>query len=145
MACIEWNDKYELGINQLDEHHRCLFGIFNNIYECCLNNNQDGVMELVLEELINYSIYHCSEEELLMQDNDYPEQQKHMQEHDVFIRQIARFQQDLLEGNGLLSMEMTQFLSTLLADHIQDFDRKLHAYLISKGDFPSNPSLPGRQ
>jgi hemerythrin len=133
MPCIEWDDRYELGIERLDEHHQRLVGILNTIYESCLDYHQEGNLEMILEELIDYAGYHFAAEEQLMQNNGYPEQRIHTKEHDMFTRQIAHFQQDLFDGKGLLALEMVKFLGTWLIHHILDVDRKLCTYLAAKG------------
>ena len=129
---MEWNESYELGISQLDEHHRHLVGLLKSAYESCLDDDPAESFETILKLLSNYASYHFSVEERLMLDNGYPEQQAHTKMHDLFIRQIARFQLDLFAGKGLLAMEMMVFLGKWLIDHILDVDRKLYIYLAAK-------------
>jgi len=132
MPCIEWTEKFELGISQLDEHHRHLVDILNNIYDCYQDENHETVLENVLEELLKYTQYHFSAEEQLMQDTNYPARREHTMEHDMFTRQIAQFEQDLFDGKGLLALEMIQFLGTWLLRHIIDVDKKFGIYLAAR-------------
>lgn len=132
MSCIEWDEEFELGISQLDEHHRRLIDILNSTYDCYQNDNHEEALVNILEELLNYTQYHFSAEEQLMQDSNYPARREHTMEHDMFTRQIAQFQQDLVDGKGLLAMEMIQFLGTWLLHHIIDVDKKFGIYLAAR-------------
>jgi hemerythrin-like metal-binding protein len=75
------------------------------------------------------TLHHFAEEEQQMQDNDYPEKREHTKEHDMFTRQVARFQQDMIDGKGMLAMEMVRFLKQWLLDHMQNCDRNYYKYL----------------
>ena len=72
MPYIAWNEQYELGIGQLDDHHRKLVELFNSTYRCCLEGNPESVVDNVVKELDNYVVYHFSAEERLMKAHDYP-------------------------------------------------------------------------
>ncbi len=135
MPCMEWNSCYNLGISRLDEQHRRLIAMLNTTYDCCLDDDWEDSVERTVEELDVYARSHFSAEEQLMKNSDYPARQMHVEEHDLFIRQVAQLRQDLFDGNGLLAMEMLTFLGTWLVAHILDADGKLYTHLIAKKVF----------
>ncbi len=132
MPCIEWNDSFSLGNNKIDEQHLCLVKMVNNIYDCCLTDDQDGTLEVLLECLLKHLLEHFSTELELMTKYNYPGLLDHVKAHDEYINQVVRFQQDYFEGKCLMAAEMAKFLDNLLIDHILVSDRDFYTLLAAK-------------
>ncbi len=133
MPCIEWNDSFSLGNNEIDEEHLCLVKMVNKIYDCCLTDDQDGTLDVLLGGLLNHLQAHFSTELELMTKYDYSGLSDHIKDHEVYINQVAKFQQDFVEGKCLMAGEMAKFLDDLLIDHILVSDRDFYTLLATKG------------
>ncbi|UCC31090.1 MAG: hemerythrin domain-containing protein, partial [Phycisphaerales bacterium] len=82
MPFIEWKDAYNIGVERLDEDHRHLVDLVNELHAGITRNRDRGsfggvVDELqtllhVLDELIDYAIDHCALEEECMLEHAYP-------------------------------------------------------------------------
>ena len=66
MAMVEWDDVYSVDIQEIDEQHKCLIEIMNELYTALANKaNRDLVAE-VLNKLVEYTKVHFAVEETLM-------------------------------------------------------------------------------
>jgi hemerythrin-like metal-binding protein len=121
----------ETAINQIGELHQCLVclvDLLDNIYNCLIEESENS-LEHSIAELFDYTLRQFAEEEQKMLDNDYPEKIEHAKEHDMFTRQVARFKQDMIDGKGMLAMEMVSFLKKWLLNHMQNCDGNYHKFL----------------
>jgi hemerythrin len=122
MPFLEWNNCFELGVTQFDEHHKQLVGLLNATY----NNFTDGAnhetLGAVLDKLIDYATYHFAAEEYWMELNGYDGLPQQREEHNKFSRRVSEIQIDYHNGKAHLSIELLTFLRNWLIDHILKID-----------------------
>lgn len=135
MAYLEWDENYSVGIKAMDNHHKKLFDIINELHNGMSSGYTDEVLRKVLLELIDYTKYHFTEEEDLMSKYDYPELSSQKKAHDKFIETLQDLQQQFDERKGELAiiMKMQNLLRSWWVDHVIGFDKKYGPYLNSKG------------
>jgi len=118
MPFMEWDDTFELGIVEFDEHHKHLVNLLNIIFDGFTCEASYEELEAVLDELVDYATYHFAAEEHWMQVHAYPGLLQHSSEHERFCTRIVEFQQEFLNGKADLSLDVLQFLNNWLSDHI---------------------------
>ena len=64
---IDWSDEYLLGVPEIDQQHKKLVAIANELYDVVLGSEADfkAKMPVVLKTLTDYTKYHFSTEEAL--------------------------------------------------------------------------------
>lgn len=129
MPVIEWSDKFSIGIEQIDEHHRHLFSVLNTAYTDFINPVPTLNLNALFDELIDYAIYHFFFEEHSMQEHRYPGLSLHRQEHDLFTRRVVVMHEDHTMGRKLISLEVISFLYTWLSTHILQLDAEYGRFL----------------
>ena len=117
MAFLDWDNKFKLGVKHLDEHHKILFSLINDLFEK-FSQSDDALILDVVDKLADYSNYHFAAEEKWMKFNGYSEILHHSREHDGFKEIVSGFQADFHNGKKFLSMEILSFLKNWLCDHI---------------------------
>ena len=126
MAYVEWSSTLELGIGNLDEHHKELVKLLNKIYTEFIDGIDMEQIEEMLYELIDYATYHFAAERKWMSDHDYPHLSDHCAEHEAFCRQIDRLKDDFYAGKiDLLPLEVIEYVKNWLFDHIAIKDADL--------------------
>lgn len=134
---FKWQDKFSCSIPEIDKQHRKLFEIGSRIYETAtLNDDCDHYDELMqtLDELVEYTKYHFSYEEKLLQKCNYPDYPTHKIEHDFFIKKVQKIAgKDLEENQNQTLMEIVKFVADWIAGHILDTDMKYKECLINGG------------
>ncbi len=132
MPIIDWKKHYEIGVQQIDWHHRYLFSLLNTAYENFVRSTPDGDLSRFLNEFIDYIIYHFSAEEELMQEKRYPDLQIHQLQHDMFLQRIEGMKEEYLGGRGSLAMEILCFLANWLITHIPKSDAELGLFIAAR-------------
>jgi hemerythrin len=91
----------------------------------------------VLKELISklnaYTAMHFGREEHYFELFSYPESEAHQKEHADFEDRIIEFEKEFDRGGQDLSMEIMNFLSNWLVNHIKDSDKKYGPFLNERG------------
>jgi hemerythrin-like metal-binding protein len=127
MNKIEWNSKFELGFHDIDQHHERLVGLLSRTHE----EFDTGTPNLgrTLNELLDYTKYHFSSEELWMLDGLYPAIIGHKKEHIFFLAKVTKIRDAYRSGNESLSLEMLLFLESWITKHILKTDAEFGKFL----------------
>jgi hemerythrin-like metal-binding protein len=134
---IEWDDRYSVGIELIDEQHRELASQVNNLYLGCQKGGQEAKIffDLNIQPLLRYIRYHFSSEEKMLERIKYPDLAAHIQQHsdmmNIITEGVGHIQREeisvLLSGNRL--PEFAAFLRDTLISHIVVLDKKYVSYI----------------
>ena len=131
---IPWSDKYSVGIRVIDNDHRDLFSIVNELHQATENNSSVTVMSEIINRLIKYVQGHFEREERLMAEYKYPGLSDHRIRHQDFVRLIFAARRIHIELPSRLDhKKLLLMLETWLKLHILKSDRKYLPFL--QGDF----------
>ena len=72
MALIDWSESMSVGIPGIDEQHKKLVQMINELHEAMKARKAADVMGKILDELIRYTTTHFGFEEKLMQQQKQP-------------------------------------------------------------------------
>ena len=133
MALMAWSDNLSVNVTQIDEQHKKLVGMLNDLHDAMKQGKGSDASGNVLSGLVQYVATHFATEEKLMKEHAYPEYLKHKIEHDALTKQALDLQKQLQEGKPVLTVELMKFLKDWLSNHILGTDKKYGPYLNSKG------------
>lgn len=133
MALFNWDDKYSVGVRELDNQHKTLVQILNELFEAMQEKRSNDVLGKIISKLIDYTKTHFASEERYMQQYNYPELEAQKREHAAFTQKVLAFKQDFEAGRVALSISITSFLKDWLVNHISGSDKKYGPFLNSKG------------
>jgi len=134
MPLMTWNDKLSVGVKVLDDDHKKLVGMVNQLYDAIQSGHGKDSLGKTLDGLIEYTKVHFGHEEQFFAQTSYAASADHKKEHDDLTRQVLDIQQKYKKGaTGCLSLEVMNFLKNWLVTHIQGSDQKYGPYLNSKG------------
>ena len=130
---IVWDDSISVGIDIIDEHHRYLFDLTNDLYTAV--KERRGVREVgqVLRALERYTHVHFREEERMMRHHGYSDLERHMRLHAGFCSKLREFWWEFKANPLTMGFEMIYFLRDWLVVHIQKEDSKLDELMAEKG------------
>ena len=129
MSLTEWDNRYELGIQMIDEHHKKLVELMNNTYNLILYSTKKDEMQTILTELLKFTHYHFDAEVQIMIESEYAGLKTHVSEHNIFKKQLDEMMQNYLSGAPHVDTDIVIFLWDWLQKHILKYDKKLAAYL----------------
>ncbi len=133
MALFDWEAKYSVNIKEIDEQHKKLIGIINDLHDAMSKGKSNDVLSKVLQDLIDYTRVHFANEERIMNMHGYPDYAVHKAVHEDLVRQVTKFDKEFREGKFGLSIQMMNFLKDWLSKHILETDKKYSPFLNSKG------------
>jgi len=129
MARIEWNDNLSVGIESIDKQHIKLINLINNLYDAMSEGKGSQIIELILKEMIDYTDYHFNYEEKLFDKCNYQNTKEHILEHEKFKDQVSDFYVKFQSGNKYFSINLVNFLTDWLKNHIMISDKKYAPYI----------------
>lgn len=124
-----WSDEYITGIDLCDEQHKELFRILDRCIDLSKQSKyldrSDEILQ-VIDELINYTIYHFDEEEKFMLEMGYKKFFSHKVQHDTFIKQIKEFEASLSDENEEEQIrEILKYILDWISEHILIIDKNI--------------------
>lgn len=129
---IKWNNNFSIGIGLIDDQHKKLLDILNELYESHKMGTGQQDIQDIINRLLDYTIYHFSNEEQLFKEYQYPHSSEHIDQHNEFTTQAKMFQDKCQSGNLILSMKILDYLKDWTINHVLGSDKEFGAYLLSK-------------
>ena len=123
MICVEWIDRFNLGIHEIDDQHKRLIGIMNKICTALNEGEGDTVAGEALVEMEDYALTHFTLEEKYFDEFHYPKTEEHKTWHRAFINKAQAMKRDFESGKKSVSIDAISFLGGWFIDHTQTFDR----------------------
>ena len=81
-AGIDWKPFYSVSDSFLDDQHKEIIGLVNDLYVAIERGNDDGVLKPLLEKFAHYAKEHFDCEERIMLEHGYPLLEEHKALHD---------------------------------------------------------------
>jgi len=131
---MTWTDKLSVGVKVIDDDHKKLVSMVNELYDGITAGHGKEALGKVLDELVNYTKFHFKREEDFFAKTGYPAAVAHKKEHDDLTTQVLDVQAKYKSGAmATLSLEVMNFLKNWLVNHIQGSDKKYGPHLNAKG------------
>ena len=92
---FQWSDEFSVNIEEVDEQHRTLVGLVNDLHVAIREHRGKTASRKVLDRLAEYTRTHFMLEESLMRLTRYPGFDVHRQQHEDLIAQVQSLQYKL--------------------------------------------------
>lgn len=133
MSLIKWNDSLSVNVVRIDQEHKKLVGMINELTDAMKAGRGKDVLGKILDGLISYTASHFQLEEKYFQQVKYPDAAAHKQEHAAFVHKITEFKKEFDAGRVTVSVNILQFLSKWLQNHIKGTDQKYSTFFNENG------------
>ncbi len=129
MGHLQWTPNLSVGNPTLDGHHQRLIGMINAGLDATETTSQQDVGR-ILSDLLNYTRYHFTEEEMVMEDAGYPGLEAHRKIHaDLSWKVGEMYERYKSDPAAFPAADLFTFLSKWLIEHIGGEDQRYHPYL----------------
>jgi hemerythrin-like metal-binding protein len=88
MEKINWNDKFKIGVEEVDLQHEYFILLVNRLVDEFTESNDSTYKHRLLEELALYTSFHFISKGNLMIKNNYPDFKEHMAIHRKLLSQL---------------------------------------------------------
>ncbi|HTX72428.1 MAG TPA: bacteriohemerythrin [Rectinemataceae bacterium] len=128
-----WDDSFKLDIEVIDRQHKGLVDLVAGLFEAMKAGKAGEIIESSLEGLASYTRIHFKTEEYYFDEFHYYDSEGHKKEHADFKARIAEFRKSLAQGSDTLTVEMLNYLSSWLTNHIKGTDKRYVSYFHAHG------------
>jgi hemerythrin-like metal-binding protein len=132
-----WNESLTVGNDQMDDEHKILIGYLNTIGEYKKKHEAGDILSRVvvarvIARLVDYTVFHFRDEELLLARYAYPNLASHKAIHRHLLEQL-----NILAGKfDTVGVDIVpvlfNFVSVWLKDHIMGVDQRYTKYVGKK-------------
>lgn len=126
-----WEEKYKTGIVEIDEDHKGLINLINDLYEAMQDGTGGALLLPIFSALKRYTESHFAKEELHMIKCSVPDHEKHVKEHKLLASKLADLEKRHRNGEAAISLQTLTFLRDWLKNHICVVDKAMAAQLQS--------------
>jgi hemerythrin len=133
MPLMNWKDDYSVKVRTIDQQHKKLIELLNQLYDAMRAQKGKEVLGQVLNELVTYTNTHFTFEEGLMQKHSYPAFESHKLQHQMLVKKVLEFQKEFSAGRATGTIDVMNFLKDWLNDHILGTDRQYASFFETKG------------
>jgi len=121
---IEWKNEYSVGVKEIDEQHKIIIKLINELHFVITGEKDKEELEHILEQLANYGGYHLANEEKYFDKFGYVEADEHKAIHQQYRNTILEFQKKFKINKIKTIFEAIDFLEDWWIGHINNIDKR---------------------
>jgi hemerythrin len=132
VVLVEWEDRYSVGISLIDDQHKELVRLTNELYQGCLagNGEAEEFFFKTIRGVLEYTKFHFSAEEKLMENVKYPNYAEHKKQHEDFVIQLLNEVKSFQEGKKFVPNNFVRYLKDWILSHIALMDTSYAKYIM---------------
>ena len=124
MILLKWNQNYELGLETIDQQHKQLFVIINELIIATEYTRPNTELLSIVERLESYATSHFLAEEELFTQIGFTGRSEHEAEHSKFIDTVKYIRKQCRIIDAPMAPKMRDFLLSWLSHHILTKDKE---------------------
>ena len=133
MSLMTWEPSLAVGYAPIDEQHERLVDILNRLNDAMKIGKGREIIGGVLTDLADYTVYHFSFEEELMDRHGIADSAQHKALHKAFIARLKGYKADFEAGSLAVAVDVLSFLADWLRNHFKKADTELAIKLNEMG------------
>jgi len=149
MPLITWDHSIALNISEIDNQHKQLVMIINEMFDAMKDARGFDVIDDILKRLVDYTEYHFLTEEKYFDQFRYSESEPHKEEHRYLVDRVNEFKKAFDKGqikcdgsDSVITVDLWKLLKHWLINHIQISDKKYASLFIE--NLKKNKRTTGR-
>lgn len=133
MALMTWSSKYSVGVETLDNQHKALMKVLNELHAASMRGKANEVAGPLLWQIVSIAREHFSAEERLMESFRFSGLAAHRAKHTELDGKIAEFVARHERGDATVYTQLLYFMRDWQARHMQTEDQEYAAGLRARG------------
>lgn len=131
---VEWSDSYLLGIPEIDNQHKKLLKVANDLFDAVTGSPGDFKLNFskTLKSLTDYTVYHFSSEEKFMRGFGYTGTDAHKMAHDGFVSEVSAQIKALGAASPAAGLRFYKYIASWVVTHIAKADVIWAKYVLSE-------------
>jgi len=143
MALLQWDSRYSVQVESLDEDHRRLFACFNQVWLVLAQRQERATVGAALEQAQAALTDHFAQEEAFLAEVGYPRLASHTRQHRQLVRHLGRLVAGYQRGQlADLDPQALDFIQDWFCNHILKHDRHYGQFVANRasGAMPFSPA-----
>ncbi len=133
MAIVQWSQDLSVNVAEIDAQHQQLVKMINNLDDAMRQGKGKEALGKIISGLVSYAATHFATEEKYFDKFNYPDAAPHKAEHSAFAKKATEFKTEFDAGRLGLTIQVMQFLSNWLQNHIKCVDKKYSSFFNQHG------------
>ena len=125
MGLIQWKKEFSIGVTKIDNQHKKIIKILNQLISQQVIGKTDKEIEEILDNLQDYIKEHFKTEEEYMLKHQYSGYEEQRKEHNQFIDRLFEAQKEYCKNGRLTSINLFNFVWDWFSQHILKLDKQL--------------------
>jgi len=125
MPLFIWTEALATGNSFIDDDHHVLVDRVDAVLEAIAKGRASPVLSSAINDLMVYTREHFGQEEAQMLRLNFAGLNAHREEHTSLLKQLNELKQDLDAGRQISAMDLYNFLTRWVKNHIVNLDTKL--------------------
>jgi hemerythrin-like metal-binding protein len=128
MSLIEWQDEFDLGIEEVDSEHRALVALINALHDAMLAGAGRADVIEGISEIYTLVSAHFQREEAFMRETRYLAYAEHKEDHEVLLDDLREILDQVRAGAGYAEDRLSADLQYWFSGHFRTHDARLHEH-----------------
>lgn len=129
MAYFEWDNDMVIDNGPLDQDHRRLVDLVNELHTATTAGQGKTVVSRIMSELLFYTTDHLRREEQEMARVGFPNLEEHKRHHAEFMAGIQALVDKQAKGSITVASQLSTLLRDWLSVHIRRSDHELRVHM----------------
>ena len=119
----------------MDDEHKELFRRINLLLAAMLGGKVAESMGSILDLILDYTNFHFSDEEKLMESRGYPKLQEHRKLHERFVAEFQSLKKTIIEEgvDAAVVIQVQDKVVNWLLEHIAKVDKEYGTFMAAEG------------
>lgn len=126
---IEWSDSYTLDNGILDDEHKRVINILNDLLDDADADNSSEIINETLYKLLEHIETHFKHEEEIMSQCNYPRLEQQKKSHQKFHKEVVMFCKSVMTDEKKVVKSLIMLLMKWVTHHISVEDLDIKKYL----------------
>ncbi len=129
MAYFEWADDMVIDNGVIDQEHRVLVDLVNELHTATSRGMGQTVVASILRRAIDSTREHLTHEEDIMAREGFPDLEEHKLRHQEFMNSLYDLERRLQTGGITVAAQLSRVLRDWLSLHIRRGDKELRRFV----------------
>jgi len=127
---LAWSDRYSVGIKIIDEQHKELIDLINDMYDHVNNDDTSEriYFKAILRHIIDKIKTHFETEEKILRATNFQGYAEHKKTHDSFLLTVIENILKFESGKRVSLVSFTIFFKNWILSHILMMDKQYYKY-----------------
>ena len=126
MSLIEWNDEFNLGIEEVDSEHRALVALINALHDAMSTGARRVDVVEGISQIHALVAAHFAREEAFMREARYMAYAEHKEDHEVLLDDLIDMLDGVRRGGEYDEARLSSDLQYWFSGHFRTHDARLH-------------------